>query len=94
MKRIECLAMVLAAVVLGCSSGSARSGTPPIDAGGINPGKGGTGGSSQSASGSGGTHKQGGEQGARVPQALEVEAGWAVQPGWLARPEQPAARLG
>ena len=57
MKRSECLAMVLTALVLGCSSGSSA---PSTGAGGTNPAGGGTGGSAQSASGSGGTQPAGG----------------------------------
>ena len=58
MKRTECLAMLLATIVLGCSSGAGRS---VVDAGGSNPGKGGTGDSAQTISGSGETQQAGGQ---------------------------------
>ena len=63
MKRARCLAMVLASLLLGCSSGGSHSGTPSTSAGGTNPGNGGTGGSSPSAGGSGGTELAGGRSG-------------------------------
>ena len=62
MKLAERLAMVLAALVLGCSS-STGSNAHSTGTGGTNPGSSGTGGSSQSASGSGGTQQAGGRSG-------------------------------
>ena len=75
MKRTGCLALVLAALVLGCSSGGSGASTPSAGAGGNATG--GTGTPSQSATGSGGTQQTGGQ----VAGGGSTNVGGTVGPG-------------
>ena len=94
MKRAECLAMLLAALVLGCWSGCSGLSAPPPDAAGINPATGGTTLPFRVQADREKPRKQEGNQGAEIRQVWETQSSWAAQVDSTARLVRMAARPG